>query len=323
MRALVRFDRRGGLALAILCTASFAANAQTQTRAGTPGRGAGSLDVTLDYVEIEKVDIGILSGNLVDITARLLDIELDYGLTDRLALTVSLPLSSARALSPFFPHDPRLLIDDHGQELLDDGNYHTYWADLGLSLRRQWTPNDRLSLTPFVSYYTPSNDYPIYALSQPGRGQWRIDAGLNASGGLGPPHINVYWKAGYAYSYTEKTRPADAPARRVNRSRLTFEVGWRATPRWTTYAAITGTWSHNGLPVTEFTGIFVSDQWYYHDQLFPWEQTVWTVGMGYQWSDRLGLSLGYGRSADVEFGFYHEPALSLGFSYGFARASAR
>lgn len=316
--------------LVLLCVCSIAA-AQTQTRAGVPGRGVGSFSVGFDYIEIEEVEYGDLgpllgaldlTGRFFFIDARSLNFEFDYGLSDRLALTVSLPLNSSRAFSSSFPHDPSILVDDHGEELIDDGEYHTYWADLGLSLRWQSLSTERFALTPFVSYYTPSNDYPIYALAQPGRGQWRVDLGANASGRLGPPRLNLYWRAGYAYSYTEKVRPADAAARRVNRSRLTLELGWRATPRISPYLVITDTSTHDGLGILEFSGIFVSDQWYYHDQLFPWEQTAWTVGAGYRLSDQFGLSFGYGRSADVDFGFFQEPALSFGLSYGFERGNA-
>lgn len=305
--------------LLILAAASSAADAQTQTNVGVPGRGAGFVSMSIDYVTSTDLEAGVVSGELVDMTLRSLSLEFDYGLTERLALTTTLPLQSNRAFSTLWQHNPAVLIDDHGEEFLDTGEYHTFWADLGLSLRWQWRSSERLALAPFASYYTPSNDYPIYALSQPGRGQWRFDVGLNASGRLGPPRLNLYWKAGYAYSHTEKTRPADAPARRVNRSRLMLEMGWRATPRITPYVALVDTWSHNGVPVLEFSGIFVSDQWYYHDQLLPWEQTAWTIGAGYAISDQIGLSFAYGGSDDVEFGFYQEPAVSFGFTYGFAR----
>lgn len=307
-------------ALLVLAVVGAAADAQTQTRVGVPGRGAGAFSVGFDYIEVEELDSEFISGELVDITYRSLNFEFDYGLTDRLALTVTLPLQSNRAVSFLFPHDPDLLIDDHGQEFLDDGEYHTYWADLGLSLRWQWRSTERLTLTPFVSYYTPSNDYPIYALSQPGRGLWRVDAGLNTAGRLGAPQLNLYWKAGYAYSYNEETRPADAPVERVNRSRLTLEVGWRATPRLTPYIAFMDTRSYDGVQIPEFVAPFVSDQWYYHDQLFPWEQSAWTIGTSYQLSDQVGLSFAYGASDDVEFGFVQEPALSVGFIHGFDRS---
>jgi hypothetical protein len=310
--------RAPSVSLLILLVVGAVASAQEQGRAGVPGRGAGSFAVILDQVTITEADVGILRENIGRITSRALRFELDYGVTDRLAVTASLPLSSNRYVGNN-PHVPAWLVDDHGEEMIDDGDFHTYWADFGLGLRWSWRSTDRLALTPFVGYYTPSSDYPIYAYSQPGRGQSRIDAGLNASGRIGPPRRNLHWKAGYAYSFTEETRPADAPARRVNRSRLTLEMTWRATPLISPYFVVTDTWSHDGLDVLEFSGIFVSDQWYYHDQLFPWEQTTWTVGVGYQLSDRLGLSLGYGRSDEVEFGFFHEPAVSIGLNYSFRR----
>lgn len=321
MRLPLTLAWRGQHVVVLLLVAlSPAARAQTITSVAVPGRGASAFTVSFDYVEIEKLTSDFVSGRLVDITSRSLNFEYDYGLTDRLALTASIPLRSNRAISYGFQHDPTLLPDDHGEPFLDNGEYHSYWADIGLSVRWQWRSAERLAVTPFVSYYTPSNHYPIYGLSQPGRGQWRWDVGLNASGRLGAPRLNLYWKAGYAYSYFEKTRPADAPARRVNRSRVTLELGWRATPRIAPYFIITDTQPHNGVPILGFSaGIFVSDQWYYHDWLFPWEQRTWTIGSAFQLSDDTGLSFAYGRSDKVKFGFYQEPAVSIGYTRAFGR----
>jgi len=308
-------------ALLVLTAFASTAIAQTQTNAGVPGRGAGSFSVTAEHVTVSEGDIGFFRGHVGEVTYRALYLEFDYGLTDRLALTASLPTLSSNRYVGDDPHRTDWLIDDHGEELLDDGNYHTYWTDMGLSLRWAWRSTERFALTPFVGYYAPIRDYPLYGFSQPAPGQWRLDAGLNASGRIGAARRNMYWKAGFAYSYMDETRPTDAAARRVNRSRMTFELGWRITPRVSPYFLLLQTWAYNGYDITDFNpqGIFVSDEWYYHDQLAPWEQTYWAVGAGYQISDELGLSFGYGRTSKVEVGFFREPAVTFGVTYGFAR----
>lgn len=317
--ALVRVALVG---LVVLAASSTPTRAQTQRTVGVPGRGAGSIGVVVQYITITERELKVVRENFGRVTSRSAYFELDYGLTDRLALTATLPLKSIRYIGDF-PHDPTLLANDHGERLLDDGHYHTNWGDLGLGLRWLWRSSDRFALTPFAAYCTPSNDYPLYTETQAGRGQWRFDVGLNAQGRLGPPRANLYWKAGYAYSYMEKTRPTDAPARRVNRTTLSLEIGWQATPLLTPYLAVNDARTHNGLELPEFTGLFVSDQFYYHDQLLPWEQMSWALGMSYQLSDRLGMSLSYGRSAKVEFGHFYEPAISFGVGYAFAHDARR
>jgi len=322
MESPVKYGREFLLALILLAAFSAPATAQTQRNVSVPARGAGSIGVTLQYVEMTERELIVVRETFGKVTSRSAYFEFDYGLTDRLALTATLPLKSIRYVGPL-PHDPSLLANDHGEVLLDDGEIHTNWGDLGLSLRWLWHDGALFAVSPFVSYYTPSNDYPLFTETQAGRGQWRFDAGLNAAGRLGPPRANMYWRAGYAYSYMEKVRPTDAPSRRVNRSTLSLEIGWQVTPLWTTYLVLNDSRTHDGLQIPEFTGIFVSDQWYYHDQLLPWEQTTWSLGANYALSDRIGMVMSYGRSGPVEFGHFFDPAVSIGFTYGFSSARAR
>ena len=315
--------RPGPLLTAILLAGvSLPGMTQTLRSVGVPGRGAGSVGVTLQYVEMTERELIVVREKFGKVTSRSAYFEFDYGLTDRMALTATLPLKSIRYAGPY-PHDPSLLRNDHGEILLDDGAFHTNWGDLGLSLRWLWRNRPLYALTPFVSYYTPSNDYPLYTETQAGRGQWRVDAGMNAMGSLGPPRLNMYWRAGYAYSYLEKVRPTDAPSRRVNRSTLSLELGWQATPLWTTYLVVNDSRTHNGLYLPEFIDPFVSDQFYHHDQLLPWEQTTWSLGAGYTLSDRIGMTMSYGRSGSVEFGHFYQPAISVGLEYGFSSLRGR
>lgn len=323
MVASVAFRLRGKFAALALSLLSSFAGAQTLTSVGVPEKGAGSFSVSFDYVYMDEGDVGELPPGFPAeaeffVRGRSLNFEFDYGLTDRLALTVTLPYRSNAGWDADVPHDPSFLFNDHGDPFIDDGSYHSYWVDLGLSLRWRWRSAERLSITPFASYYTPTNDYPLYALAQPGRGQWRIDVGANVAGRLGPPRRNMYWKAGYAYSYNEKTEPTDAPALRVNRSRVMLELGWRATPRLTPYVVVTDTTTHDGLGIPDFLpGLLVSDFWYYHDQLFRWEQTAWTLGTAFTLNDQMALSFAYGETQDLDFGFYQDPSFSMAFSYAF------
>ena len=321
-RSTVKFVRRGSLIALTFLIFSATATAQTLRNVSVPGRGAGSFGVTLQYVEMSERELIIVREDFGKVTSRSAYFEFDYGLTDRLAMTATLPLKSIRYVGPY-PHDPSLLRNDHGERLLDDGQYHTNWGDLGFALRWLWRNTDRYALTPFFGYYTPSNDYPLYTETQAGRGQWRFDAGLNAAGQLGPARWNMYWTAGYAYSYMEKVRPTDAPSRRVNHGVLSLELGWQATPLWTTYLVLNDVTTFDGLKLPEFIDPFVSDQFFYHDQLLPWEQTSWSLGANYAMTDRIGVSLGYGRSGPVTFGHFYEPAITLGFSYGFSSLGRR
>jgi hypothetical protein len=297
--------------------AATGVHAQTQTNVGVPGRGNGSYGVSLQHITIDKRDLDIFTENFGEVTLRSAFFEFDYGLTDRLAIDVTLPFKSNRYVGDQ-PHDPGLLLNDHGETLLDDGRYHSAWGDLGVNLRWQWKL-EPIAITPFVGFYVPSNDYPLFTETQAGTQQWRIDVGANFAGRLGPQRLNLYWQAGYAYSYMEKTSPTDAPARRVNHSRASAEFMWRATPVITPYLSLSHVEPHNALEFpSDFTGIFVNDQWYYHDQLLPWGYTTWSLGVSYQASQRLTFSGSYGRTLNVGFGHLFEPAITINILRNFS-----
>jgi hypothetical protein len=302
--------------------ASLAAFAQTQGKLGVPARGTGTMGVSIQHLTITERDLTILREEFGEITLRAAYFELDYGLTDRLALELTLPYKSNRYVGNQ-PHDPRLLLDDHGEQFLDDGKYRGNWGDFGVNLRWLWR-TDPIAVTPFIGYYRPASNYPLFTETQAGTGQWRVDAGVNVGGRLGAPTRNLFWQAGFAYSYMEKTRPSDAPARRANHSLLNVELDWMATPRLTTYLALTRLTPHNALEFVDFLpGIPSSDLFYWHDRLLPWEHTTWALGMSYEVSEPLALSVSYGGTQSISFGHLFEPALTFGISRSFSTKRAR
>jgi hypothetical protein len=108
------------VAAVALASASLAAAAQTQGKIGVPARGTGTMGVSLQHITITERDLTILREEFGEITLRSAYFELDYGLTDRLALELTLPYKSNRYVGNQ-PHDPRLLLDDHGEVFRDNG----------------------------------------------------------------------------------------------------------------------------------------------------------------------------------------------------------
>ena len=104
----------------VLASASFTAAAQTQGKIGVPERGRGTMGVTLQHITITERAFEGASQEFGEITLRSAYFELDYGLTDRLALELTLPYKSNRYVGDQ-PHDPSLLLNDHGEIFRDDG----------------------------------------------------------------------------------------------------------------------------------------------------------------------------------------------------------
>jgi hypothetical protein len=290
--------------------------AHTQTSVGVPGQGNGSVQVTLQHITITERELKFLREEFGEITLRSAYLSLDYGLTDRLALQLVVPFKSNRYIGDQ-PHDPGLLDNPRGERLRDDGHFHSNWGDWGGDLRYLWL-TEPVAVTPFIGYYWPSNRYPLFTETQAGTRQWWIAAGANIGGRLWRVH-NGYWQAGYAFSYRQKTRPADAPSRRVNTSRLTTELGWMASPRLTVFGTLSRVKPHNALTLPDdFTGIPFNDQWFWHDQLLAWEYTTWSLGVAYRLTDHYGASLSYGRTLEIDFGHIYDHAWTLSLSRRFS-----
>lgn len=307
------------VALLGLALACGPAAAQTQTRLGVPVDGQGSISATFQYIAIEERSRVDGSGGVEDfgrIDLRSLYLEMDYGLTDRLALTLWAPFKSNRYRGDF-PHDPRLLADARGERFLDDGQWHSSWADVGIGLRWLWLEAP-VVVTPFVSFHWPSRDYPLFTETQAGTQQWRLDLGVNVGDSFGPPRWNTWWQAGIAYSVMEKTRPRDAPARRVNRSMAHVTVGKLLSPESGISFTLTRRDTFNALHFPEdFRFPFDDDLFYFHDQLLPWEYTTAALAYGRSFGDRWQLNLSYGRTVELRWGHKYEHALTVGLTRSF------
>jgi hypothetical protein len=318
MRAPSRWWMTGGLLVAATWHAPLLA--QTQTSIGVPLQGHGSVAIVFYQAQAHRrVLPDAFGGGLVeqgDVTQRSATLTFDYGLTDRLALDVTLPFKSNRYVGST-PHDPSRLVDDHGEHLIDDGRYHGGWADAGVGLRWLWR-TEPVVVTPFVSLYFPTSDYPIFTAAARGTGQRRLDLGVNVGGRFRGALRNLTWQAGYAYSYMEKTRPANSPDHRVNHSIASVQLGYAFSPQWSTSLGWRYRKTHGALSMPEdFNFPLTDDLFYHHDQLFGLEQGIVEAGAAYQWNDRYTLFASVGRTNHVAFGQEIERALGYGISRSF------
>jgi hypothetical protein len=306
--------------IACLVLAAGTAHAQVQTSLGVPARGHGSVTLSIHQAEASKrVRPEAFGGGLIDqgdVTLRTATLELDYGLTDRLALDVSLPYRYNR-YDGATPHNPAVLQDDHGEPFLDDGDFHGGWGDWGVGLRWLWR-TEPFVVTPFVTAHFPATDYPIFTATARGTQQWRLDVGVNAGGRFRGALRNLTWQAGYAFMFMEKTRIADGPDHRVNHSLVNFQLGYAMSPQWTYSVAWRYRKAHGALRMPQdFNFPLTDDLWYHHDQLLGLEQAVVEAGVSYQLNDRYSVYASFGRTNHVAFGQEIERAFGFGVSRGF------
>jgi hypothetical protein len=275
----------------------------------TKGHGAVSAAYQQLYVRYHALSDGTknIPGTIRD---RSVFLNVDYGLTDRLALDVGLAYKSNRYHG--MPH-PVLPDDhDHDEPFIDDNRYHGGWADWNLGLRYQWR-SDPWAITPYVSYGVPARDYPTYAHSAVGLGQKRVELGVNFGHRFGPPLQNLYFQGGYGYAFMEVV-----DHRRVNHSILSLELGYFLTPRLTGRVTVVGQKTYNGL---EFPQDYPPggdpEQQFHHDQNLRNDYINVGAGIDFRFNERYTGFANAGRSVWGENTHLIDYALTVGITRGF------
>ena len=302
--------------------------AAARAQAWVPGKGQGSL--SLLYMQKQSTKLTNADGSFDPfgkVIDRTLYLTLDYGLTDRLAISAGLPFQSNR-YSGNDPHDPRAFPFPNDQRFLDDGHFHAGWADWSVALRYQFHPRQFL-ITPFIGYSRPSHDYTFFAHSALGTQQWALQAGVHIGKWFPPPWQNAYWQLGYAYTFEQSTKHLDqlanqqlADNRHVNHGALSLRLGYNFTPRLDGHVLIEHSNSYgNGVNATQdfgnpdgspnFNNIF------YHDQLLLARYTRASVGLDYQLNDRYQLSVVYGRTLSAANAHFWDYETTFGISRSF------
>lgn len=307
---------RRGILRAMTCAGILAAlapwqSSMAQTQSWVPGKNHGSALVAYQDLFIDTHTLFDGSpGFPGTISTHSVFLAFDYGLTDRLALSVFLPYKASRFEGPG-KHDPRTLDDDHGDSFIDDGEFHSGWQDWGFNLRYQ-VRDSPLKVTPFIAYGYPSHDYTTFAHSALGTGQQSLQLGVNIGRQFNPPHDRWYFQAGISYSIMEKVED-----RRVNHSTFNFEVGYFLTPRLTANFLLSAQKTHNGFDFPKDYPNTTDDHYYHHDQNLRNDFVNIGAGLSFQLNENYSSFLTYGHSVWGENTHMVDRAITLGFSRSF------
>ncbi len=260
----------------------------------------------------EIVDVGhILSHGLI--------MNVDYSLTDSLALSIGLPYIAADYGGPR-PH----------QLPIDNGKYHPTFQDFRIDFRYNLSKRPAV-ITPFFEVVIPSHDYEYFAHSAVGRRLREYHVGTNVGRRLNPILPNAYLQARYSYSFIERVLDISP-----NRSEAEVQLGYFLTKRLSVLGL--GEWMHvhrgidhtYGIPVYQSQyGPFnpadwTPEQWHHHDQIL--RTTLLDVGGGMELAVNKSVQLfasalhsAYGRNGPL-----HAAVVTVGISWSFStRFAAR
>lgn len=239
-------------ALLVGLFASFVFAPSLFSQAWTPPRGEGYVSVTFEDMFVK--DHFLSSGARVDLghirTIGLVQ-SIEYGITDRLGASLSLPVIASKYYGPA-PH----------QLPIDNGNYHGGAQDFRVGL--QYNVRRRpVAVTPFVIGVIPSRDYIFFAHSAVGTHQPELGLGVAVGGQLEHWLPNAYFQAAYSYGIVGHVTGV-----RPNRNRMGLEVGYLVGRQLTLRVLADSQITHGGFNIPQDFPILsaADDRFRHHDQ---------------------------------------------------------
>ncbi len=158
-------------------TASIVAAPTTSTaQPWVPAEGEGTVSVFYqNYYTLGHYDLQGRPNTNGATHSKAMAVDLDYGVTDTIALVVGVPFISSKYTGP-----PSYFVA--GIETfpgpLDDGTYHGALQDFRVEVRRMFTAGS-VALTPFVGGIVPSHEYETRGEAVPGRGRPELQLGAS------------------------------------------------------------------------------------------------------------------------------------------------
>jgi hypothetical protein len=225
------------MAAAVLALAPSPVTAQ----AFTLPQGVGAVTLSWQYVDNtgHRLSDGYLrvAGQSVTTSA---DLELEYGITDRLSATFGIPYVFAKYTGSLPP--PSGLPVDACQ------CWHSGFQDFSLAARYR-LGDDPWAATPVVRYVRPSHAYNYVGEASVGKNLQETQIGINASVRLVGFLPKASVQAGYTYAFVEKV--ADIS---IDRSNGFIGLGYALTRQL--YVQASGTWqrTHGGLRFGSVSG---------------------------------------------------------------------
>lgn len=299
----MRQDAKAIRVSVVLC-ALLATAAPTSAQVWLPPKGEGTVSVLFTsalskdhYLPDVAYDFGHIDSNTVifDVT---------YGLTDRVAVTVGLPVVMSRYRGNF-PHRPITL---------DDGLWHTTSQDFRFNVRYN-VMRGPLMVTPFIGTDLPSRGYEFYAHAAPGRQLKEIAGGVSAGrlfAGLG-----LVLQGRYALSFSEEA--LDQPRRY---SQASLEAAYFVTPSLRLLAMTASRIGHTGIDLYPTSGVMLPPEVFQrHDQLSRESYFNVSGGLAVSVSDTTDVFASYTTTLTGRNTHAVNRGISLGMSWSFGSQS--
>ncbi len=226
-------------------------------QAWAPDKGAGTFAISYQNLfvrnHVDSQGRRLARGH---IWANGMSQDFEYGLTDKIALNLSLAYITAKYMGAF-PHV------NPGNT--DNGNYHGAFQDFRFGIRYKLRMRP-LVITPFIEGLIPSHGYETFSHTAAGLGLRELRLGVNLGRRLDPILPRAYFQTQCSYAVVQSTFDI-----RPDRSRVNAELGYFLTKRLSLSALESLMITHSGLGFPEdFPKVIQTPTnpiWHHHDQI--------------------------------------------------------
>ncbi len=277
-------------------------------------RGEGSVSVLGQY-NIERLHT-FSDGRTKDRGHTYFDaliVNTDFSITDRLAVSVSLPYIAGKYAGPF----PHLLVRGQASAatVVDNGEFHSGLQDFRLNVRYALTRRE-WKVTPFFQAVLPSRDYPSFGHAAIGFNEKEYRVGVNIGRRLNPILPKAFVQGQYAFGFSPLVAANIAPKRSYGE----LQLGYLLTRRLSFQGSAVLTWSHNGLDIDYdlYPNNLSVEQYLNHDRIA--RGTLLDAGgsVAYQFNRSTNFFFSVGHSFYGTNGHLRYLVTTLGFTKAFS-----
>ena len=227
----------------------------------------------------------------------------DYALSDRWTVFAATPYVQKRfnpgelfAGDPHNPNDPWWIdFVPPDKRFIDDGSYHGGFQDLSFGIS-YLAVDGPLTVSPYLGYGFPVDDYPFYAKAAIGGNLWNIPVGVDL--GYIPYFSDWHFRGNLAYVFSEE--PLDI---NVDYWLGYLSAGYWFAPRFSANLFLSAKYVRDGLVMPwDFTDdptygnypdAFDTIYWWQHDRLLRHRFVNAGIAVDYFLNDRYLLSGSY------------------------------
>jgi hypothetical protein len=287
---------------ALACAPILGTDAMAQ--AWVPSRGEGSVSIAFQDMKVTKHLAATVSVEAGNIDTNVLLADATFGLTDRIAVDVALPLVRSRYRGPF----------GHPQTDIDDGGYRSSFSDVRFAVRYNLV-RDGAVITPYIGSVVPSNNYAYYGHAATGQQLNEVQVGVYAAKLLERGLPGLFISGRYGFGFVEKVLDISH-----NRSLGNLEVGYFFNSRFRAFTMANAVLTHGGIdfPINGLPGL-PAEYRQNHDQIQRVNLLEVGLGGAFSMTDSLDVFGSYSSQVAGRNGHSMDRGITIGLSWGFRR----